>query len=126
MKTITFTVTLAFTTNRRRKIFENENVTEEFELLCKQALQEKGICNIHIQILAGCSAVITADLPMGITPEQAAQTVKLATSKKIRNDFPEFSYMHALWTRKTWWAPGVPDENMLENIRQFINEQPHR
>jgi len=125
MKTITFTVTLAFAVARKRKIFLDEKIQNAFQDLAVSALQEHDVTNIQFHFRS-YGVVIQADLPIGITPEMAVKIVKRATSGKMRKELPELGAMKALWTKKFWWTEGILTDDQKEEMDRFFDYQSAR
>lgn len=125
MKTITFTVTLAFAVARKRKIFLDENIQSFFKDQALASLHKYGVTNIQLYFRS-YGVVIQADLPIGITPEMAVKIVKRATTGKMRKEFPELRAMNALWTKKYWWTEGALTEDQKIEMDRFFDYQSAR
>lgn len=122
MDKITFTVTIAFAVARKRKIFEREEVKKEFIRISNKTLSEISAEKVSYEFLP-YGVAITMILPVGISPDEAAKKIKRSTTATIRNMFPEYNAMHALWTRKTWWKEGCLDQESRKEAARFFDYQ---
>ena len=120
MNKIIVVITIAFSARKKRKLFADEAVREEFARLTKEGLAEKGINVSDLRYFDDHpeAVAVTVDAPMGMEPRQVFNLIKSVSKKELCEKF--FPYAETLWTRNYWCCQGTPTEDEEHEMLSFI------
>ena len=107
----------------RRKIFDIPHVEDRFKVLTAEGCDRLGIDILamecrrdHVHLFVSC--------PPTQSPAEVMRNIKGATSRALREEFPELSKMPSLWTRS--YFVSTAGNVSSETIRWYVNTQKTR
>ena len=120
-----YSVTFAFCTSRKRRVFLAGDIPNAFTSLSSEALTNLDIDVNDIRFY-DYGVAMSVEAPPNMSPESIVTKVKSATSRKIREQYQELWSMPALWTKAYWYKIGTLDDSALIEIKDFFDKQPTR
>ena len=114
----TFTITLV--SRLKKRIFLGGNVCSEFLRLATEDLltHQARLSNYKIY---DYGVILEIDAPDELTPDQAARSVRLATSSPLRQTFQELWKMPSLWTREYRSFDGPINQDTINASEAFFD-----
>ncbi len=117
--------TIAFTSSRKRRVFNVAGFDEEFHRIA--VLVGK---LYYIEIIDWMPRENTAVFACNASSIEAAnefqQELKRISSVLLRRKFHELSSMPALWVKNSWIEKYPPSSNDLEELEHYIDMQRHK
>lgn len=114
---------LVFCPRYRRKIFLIDGLEARFkELVSQICLQNK-----YDIIALECDkdhCHLFVNVPPTVSPQMVAKAIKGATSRILRDEFPQLSRMPSLWTRS--YFASTAGNVSSETIKRYIDTQKSR
>ena len=107
----------------RRKIFNISRVEDRFKELTINICNDIGIEVIAIECDKDHTHMFLNCLPT-MSPADIMQKIKGATSRILRDEFPELRKMPSLWTRS--YFVSTPGNVSSETIRKYVDNQKTR
>jgi putative transposase len=107
----------------RRKIFLIPNVEKRFKHLVKYICEEMEIDIIAMEYDKDHAHMFLNCLPT-LSPMDIMQKIKGATSRALRDEFPELKKMPSLWTRS--YFVSTAGNVSSETIKKYVENQKTR
>ena len=107
----------------RRKIFLIPNVEERFKYIVKFICEEIEIEVIAIECDKDHTHMFLNCLPT-LSPSDIMQKIKGATSRVLRDEFPELKKMPSLWTRS--YFVSTAGSVCSETVKKYVENQKKR
>ena len=107
----------------RRKIFSIPNVEERFKHYVMYICEEMEIEIIAIECDKDHAHMFLNCLPT-LSPSDIMQKIKGATSRALREEFPELKKMPSLWTRS--YFVSTAGDVCSETIKRYVENQKTR
>lgn len=114
---------LVFCPRYRRKIFNIDGVEQRFKELTALECEKNGIDILAMECHVDHVHMFVSVYPQQSVPDVVKQ-IKGATSKKLREEFPQLANMPSLWTRS--YFVSTAGSVSSEAIKWYINTQKTR
>lgn len=107
----------------RRKIFLQAEVEQRFKELVHEVCEELKIQIVALECDKDHTHMFLNALP-SLSPADMMAKIKGVTSKKMREEFPQFRHLSSLWTRS--YFVSTAGNVSSETIKRYVEQQKTR
>lgn len=107
----------------RRKIFLQTEVEQRFKELVHEVCEELQIQIVALECDKDHTHMFLNALP-SLSPADIMAKIKGVTSKKMREEFPQFRHLSSLWTRS--YFVSTAGNVSSETIKRYVEQQKTR
>lgn len=107
----------------RRKIFLQAEVEQRFKELVHEVCEELQIQIVALECDKDHTHMFLNALP-SLSPADMMAKIKGVTSKKMREEFPQFRHLSSLWTRS--YFVSTAGNVSSETIKRYVEQQKTR
>lgn len=121
-----YIVSLAFTVQRRRRIFADDWVKSVFQHSVETTLKKYNAVLISLTYIEDSAVCIETSIPITMTVIDVFRIIRRTSAEELKKQCPELQTMRSIWSSRLWCSAGRVEKEDKDQILLFVHQQRNR